>query len=228
MSELEKSALGLKGIRFSLIYKEMFKTQLRALLRASSYGKLKIMFPFVSDVREFIEAKRIVNKCKKELEDQGYVFDYEIELGILIEVPIVAIMIDQFVGIVDFFSVGTNDLIQYTFASNRRIDNLDYLNTSIHPGIFRMIKNCLTIISKENKSLSICGEMASYKLALPILIGLGLREFSIGSVSNLLKVKRLIKKLDVKECEILANKALTLSTTAEVKELSSNFLKTII
>lgn len=210
--------LGQRAIRLCLANKLMFKVQLRALLRASIYGNLKIMFPMIATLNEFRSAKAILEECKKELLKEGVKVSDKIEVGIMVEIPAAAVMAEQFAKEVDFFSIGTNDLIQYTMASDRMNESVSYLYQPYSPAILRLVKNTIDAAHKNNIWCGMCGEMAGDVTAIPLLLGLGLDEFSM-STSSILGAREMICNLDKSKVEKIAQKALTLSTTDEVLEL---------
>ncbi|MBS4172311.1 phosphoenolpyruvate--protein phosphotransferase [Bacillus sp. FJAT-49736] len=209
--------LGFRAIRLCLEEQDIFRTQLRALLRASVYGNLKIMFPMISTLNEFRQAKQILLEEKDNLNNSGIAIADNIELGIMVEIPSTAVMADQFAKEVDFFSIGTNDLIQYTMAADRMNERVSYLYQPYNPAILRLVKMVIDASHKEGKWTGMCGEMAGDELAIPILLGLGLDEFSM-SASSILKARAQIKKLNKAEMEKLAEQVLHLQTTEEVIE----------
>jgi len=210
--------LGFRAIRLCLEEQDMFRTQLRALLRASVYGNLKIMFPMISTINEFHQAKQILLDEKEKLVNSGTSVSDNIELGIMVEIPSTAVMADQFAKEVDFFSIGTNDLIQYTMAADRMNERVSYLYQPYNPAILRLVKMVIDASHKEGKWTGMCGEMAGDELAIPILLGLGLDEFSMSS-SSILKARAQIKNLSKAEMEKLAEQVLQLQTTEEVLEV---------
>jgi len=210
--------LGFRAIRLCLEEQELFRTQLRALLRASTYGNLKIMFPMIANLDEFRAAKAILIEEKQKLVSEGILVSENIELGIMVEIPSTAVMADQFAKEVDFFSIGTNDLIQYTMAADRMNERVSYLYQPYSPAILRLVKMVIDAAHKEGKWAGMCGEMAGDETAIPLLLGLGLDEFSM-SATSILKARSQILRLSKKEMEELAEKALQMSTTAEVVEL---------
>lgn len=209
--------LGLRAIRFTLEETTIFRTQLRALLRASHFGNLKIMFPMIATLDEFHEAKQILIEEKQKLQSENVPIA-KIEVGIMVETPATALVIDQFAKEVDFFSIGTNDLIQYTFAADRMNEHVSYLYQPYHPAILRLVKMVIDAAHAEGKWVGMCGEMAGDRKAIPLLLGLGLDEFSM-SASSILPARSQLKKLSKKEMEPLAEKALLMKTTDEVLEL---------
>lgn len=209
--------LGLRAIRFTLEETTIFRTQLRALLRASHYGNLKIMFPMIATLDEFHEAKQILIEEKQKLQSENVPIA-KIEVGIMVETPATALVIDQFAEEVDFFSIGTNDLIQYTFAADRMNEYVSYLYQPYHPAILRLVKMVIDAAHAEGKWVGMCGEMAGDQKAIPLLLGLGLDEFSM-SASSILPARSQLKNLSKKDMELLAEKALLMKTTDEVLEL---------
>lgn len=216
--------LGFRAIRLCLERKDIFRTQLRALLRASVYGNLKIMFPMIATLDEFREAKQVFLEEKEKLTNEGIPVSDDIELGIMVEIPSTAVLAAQFAKEVDFFSIGTNDLIQYTMAADRMNERVSYLYQPYNPSILRLIKNVIDASHKEGKWTGMCGEMAGDETAIPLLLGMGLDEFSM-SATSILKARDLIRKLSKKEMEELANQALQMSTVEEVVELVQNTVK---
>jgi len=207
--------LGFRAIRLCLEHTDMFRTQLRALLRASVYGNLKIMFPMIATLDEFRRAKQIFLEEKEKLANEGIPTSDSIELGMMVEIPSSAVLADQFAKEVDFFSIGTNDLIQYTMAADRMNERVSYLYQPYNPSILRLIKMVIDASHKEGKWTGMCGEMAGDETAIPLLLGLGLDEFSM-SATSILKARSLIRKLSKAEMEQLANEALQKSTVDEV------------
>lgn len=207
--------LGLRAIRLSLKKQEMFRTQLRALLRASSYGQLKVMFPMIATLTELRQAKAIFKEEKEKLLANNITVSDEIDIGIMVEIPATAINADIFAEEVDFFSIGTNDLIQYTMAADRMNERVAYLYQPYNPAILRLIKMVIDAAHKDGKWAGMCGEMAGDELAIPLLLGLGLDELSM-SASSVLKARAQISQLRKKDMENLAQKALSLQTTEEV------------
>lgn len=206
--------LGYRAIRISLDQKDMFKTQLRALLRASVYGLLRIMFPMIATVQEFRSAKAILDEVKTELVAEGVEVSNDIQVGIMIEIPAAAVLAHQFAKEVDFFSIGTNDLIQYTMAADRMNEQVSYLYQPYNPSILTLIKHVIDSAHAEGKWAGMCGEMAGDQTAVPLLVGLGLDEFSM-SASSILKTRSLMKKLDSNDMKALADKAVNECSTVD-------------
>lgn len=183
--------LGYRAIRICLDRKDIFKTQLRALLRASAFGNLKIMFPMIGSLEEFLQAKEILKECMEELKKEGKDFNENLETGIMVEIPSAAVCADELAKHVDFFSIGTNDLIQYTLAADRMNEKISYLYNPMHPAVLRLIKMTIEAAHKEGKWCGMCGEMAGDEKAIATLVEYGLDEFSM-SASSILKAKQLI------------------------------------
>ena len=183
--------LGYRAIRLCLDRKELFKVQLRALLRASVYGKLCVMFPMISGLEEFMQAKEVVEECKKELKAEGKEYSDDIQWGIMVEIPAAAVMADELAKHVDFFSIGTNDLIQYTLAADRMSEKVSYLYNPMHPAVLRLIKMTIDGAHKHGKWVGMCGEMAGDEAAIPTLVEYGLDEFSM-SATSILQAKKII------------------------------------
>ncbi|HCZ8187303.1 TPA: phosphoenolpyruvate--protein phosphotransferase [Staphylococcus aureus] len=216
--------LGYRAIRLCLAQQDIFRPQLRALLRASVYGKLNIMFPMVATINEFREAKAILLEEKENLKNEGHDISDDIELGIMVEIPATAALADVFAKEVDFFSIGTNDLIQYTLAADRMSERVSYLYQPYNPSILRLIKQVIEASHKEGKWTGMCGEMAGDETAIPLLLGLGLDEFSM-SATSILKARRQINGLSKNEMTELANRAVDCATQEEVIELVNNYVK---
>lgn len=209
--------LGFRAIRLCLEEQDMFRTQLRALLRASVYGNLKIMFPMIATLAEFRQGKAILEEERQKLQAEGVAVSEKIELGIMVEIPSTAVIADQFAKEVDFFSIGTNDLIQYTMAADRMNERVSYLYQPYNPAILRLVKMVIDAAHKEGKWAGMCGEMAGDEQAIPVLLGLGLDEFSM-SATSILKARSQIRNLSKADMEALASEVLQMSTTEEVLE----------
>lgn len=215
--------LGYRAIRLCLAQPEIFRPQLRALLRASVHGNLSIMFPMIATINEFREAKAILEDEKANLKKENIKFSDNIELGIMVEIPSTAAMADIFAKEVDFFSIGTNDLIQYTMAADRMSERVSYLYQPYNPAILRLVKQVIDASHKEGKWTGMCGEMAGDTTAIPLLLGLGLDEFSM-SATSILRARRQIKNLSQVEMSKLAEQALNCSTQEEVISLVDAYL----
>ena len=208
--------LGYRAIRICLREPEIFKIQLRALYRASVYGKLAIMLPMISSVDEIRSAKEIINEVKKELKEENLKFDKNVKIGIMIEVPSAAIMAEELAKECDFFSIGTNDLIQYTVAVERGNEKISDLYTKFHPAVIRLIKMAIDGAHKAKIFCGMCGEAASDERFIPILVGLGLDEFSMNP-TKILNSRKLVRSLNHKECRKLAHEVLKMSSATEVR-----------
>ncbi|MGV7117854.1 phosphoenolpyruvate--protein phosphotransferase [Paenibacillus kyungheensis] len=210
--------LGFRAIRLCLDRQDIFRTQLRALLRASVYGDLRIMFPMIATLMEFREAKAVLLEEKEKLVAEGVAVSENIQLGIMVEIPSTAVLADQFAKEVDFFSIGTNDLIQYTMAADRMNERVSYLYQPYNPSILRLVKMVIDAAHKEGKWTGMCGEMAGDATAIPLLLGLGLDEFSM-SASSILPARSQLAKLSKADMQELAAKALDMQTAEQVVEL---------
>ncbi len=211
----ENPALGCRGIRFDFAHIDILRIQLKALFRASVYGKLSILIPMVSTTEEIHKLNKLIIEIKKELKNTCSSFEKNIKIGVMIEVPSAAIMCDKFAPFCDFFSIGTNDLIQYVMAADRTNEKLDYLYSNYHPSILRLIKNVATVAEKNNISCSVCGELASDRYMIPTLIGLGVKKISV-SPGDLLATRKLLSKISITEAQPLGNAVLNLSTSEQV------------
>lgn len=209
--------LGFRAIRFCLENEAVFRPQLRALLRASAYGNLKIMFPMIATLEEFRQAKSILLDEKKSLKADGVKVSEDIEVGIMVEIPSTAVTAKQFAKEVDFFSIGTNDLIQYTMAADRMNERVSYLYQPYHPAILNLVNNVIQAAHKEGKWTGMCGEMAGDPIAIPILLGLGLDEFSM-SATSILPARTQIKNLSKKDISKHKEQILSMRTADEVVE----------
>ena len=217
IGEEQNPFLGYRAIRYCLDNKEFFKVSLRAILRASNYGNVMIMYPMISSLEEVYKANEILDEAKRELASKNIPFNKNIKVGIMIEVPSAAVISDILIDEVDFFSIGTNDLIQYTVAVDRLNPTVSNLYSFYNPGVIRLIKKTIdSCLDKKDKFVGMCGEMAADPLAIILLVGLGLHEFSVNA-SMVLKVKKLISMIDSKEAVLIANKVLTLKTAKEVE-----------
>ncbi|RNB55271.1 phosphoenolpyruvate--protein phosphotransferase [Brevibacillus gelatini] len=216
MPEEMNPFLGYRAIRLCLDRQELFRTQLRALLRASAHGNLKIMFPMIATLEEFLEAKAILEEEKKGLQNSGVAVSERIEVGIMIEIPAAAMMADVFAQEVDFFSIGTNDLIQYTMAADRMNERVAYLYQPYHPAVLRLLRNVIEAGHSQGKWVGMCGEMAGDPVAIPILLGLGLDEFSM-SASSILPARKQISQLSRAEMAQHIDAILQMGTSAQVE-----------
>ena len=214
--------LGWRAIRICLERTDIFKTQLRAILRAGNYGKVRIMFPMISDLSEIKEAKRILISAMTELDNEKIPYARDIEIGIMIEIPAAAIAADILIQEVDFFSIGTNDLVQYTLAVDRMNEKTSHLYKPFNLAILRLIKNVVSISHKAGKWTGMCGELAGCVKAVPILLGLGLDELSM-SAASLLKVKSMIRSITLEQAEKAARQALMMKETERIEKLLEQF-----
>ncbi|MDQ0256467.1 phosphotransferase system enzyme I (PtsI) [Evansella vedderi] len=209
--------LGFRAIRLCLEKDDMFRTQLRALLRASAFGNLKIMFPMIATLDEFRQGKQMLEEERGALLEKGVDVSRDIEIGIMVEIPSTAVMAPQFAKEVDFFSIGTNDLIQYTMAADRMNEQVSYLYQPYNPAILRLVKMVIDASHQEGKWTGMCGEMAGDPIAIPLLLGLGLDEFSM-SATSILPARSQLSKLTKEEAEKAVEKALQMNTAQEVKD----------
>lgn len=208
--------LGYRAIRICLAQPDIFKVQLRALLRASIYGNLRIMYPMISCVEEVRAANEILNECKKELESEGISYSNDIQVGIMVEIPAAAVAADLIADEVDFFSIGTNDLIQYTCAVDRMNEKISHLYNAFNPAVLRLIKNVIDAAHNNNIWCGMCGETAGDKRLIPIYLGMGLDEFSM-SASSILKARKQVSELSYEQMKAMAEKALKLKTSDEIQ-----------
>ncbi len=212
--------LGNRAIRLCLSRKDLFLTQLKALLRASVYGNLHIMFPMIATLDELREAKQMIQVAKEELQKKATYeeFEFSYKIGIMVEIPSTAIMASAFAKEVDFFSIGTNDLIQYTFAADRMNENVSYLYQPFNPAILKLVKMVIEAAHAEGKWVGMCGEMAGEPLALPLLIGLGLDEYSM-SAPGILRARQQAETIDSNKARDIAQQALELTSQEDVLAL---------
>ena len=211
-------ALGLRAIRLCLKQPSMFRTQLRAILRASAFGKIKIMFPMISNVQELIQAQNLLELCKQELEHEGFEYDRHIETGAMIEIPASAVCAEMFAKQVDFLSIGTNDLIQYTLAIDRIDDNVNYLYDPLHPAVLRLISMTIEAGKKQNVPVSMCGEMAGDPRYTRLLLAMGLEHFSMHP-NALLVVKQIINETDLNQLPIYTLDIMDIANTVDAHTL---------
>jgi len=211
-------ALGLRGIRYCLRKPDIFNTQLRAILRASAFGNVRVLFPMISCLDEVHLAKRMLNEAADSLDKEGVIFNENIEVGIMIEVPSAAILADVMAKEVDFFSIGTNDLIQYALAVDRGNAQVAHLYQPLHPAVIRMIKHVADVARDHDVKISMCGEMSSDPVNMPILLGLGINRFSTNPQS-IPTTKSIIRLLNVEEAELFINEVLKETTENGVMEL---------
>jgi phosphotransferase system enzyme I (PtsI) len=224
LAEEMNPAMGLRAIRFSLKERDIFKVQLRAMLRASTYGKMKILLPMISGVTEIREVKKILNEVRLGLTAERVHFDPKIEIGIMMEVPSAATIADILAKEVDFFSIGTNDLIQYTLAIDRVNEYVNHLYEPLHPAILRLVNQMVKAAHNAGIRVAMCGEMAGEPLYLPILVGLELDELSM-NVFSIFRVKKILRAYTLRECTELVEASLQLSTPDEIEDLVRTSLK---
>lgn len=215
--------LGYRAIRISLNRPDIFKVQLRALLRASAFGDIHIMYPMIASVEEVKQANVMLDECKEELTAEGKEFNKDIKVGIMIEVPAAAVISPILAKYVDFFSIGTNDLCQYTLAVDRMNEAISSLYQPLHPGVLRLIKHVIDASHEQGKFTGMCGELASDPVATMILLGLGLDEFSM-TASSIPLIKNILRSVSKAECEEVANKALTMDTAEEITGYAKSVL----
>ena len=215
--------LGYRAIRISLNRPDIFKVQLRALLRASAFGDIHIMYPMIASVEEVKQANAMLDECKEELTAEGKEFNKDIKVGIMIEVPAAAVISPILAKYVDFFSIGTNDLCQYTLAVDRMNEAIGSLYQPLHPGVLRLIKHVIDASHEQGKFTGMCGELASDPVATMILLGLGLDEFSM-TASSIPLIKNILRSVSKAECEEVANKALTMDTAEEITTYAKSVL----
>lgn len=220
----ENPFLGYRAIRIYLDNIALFKVQLRAILRASYYGNLAIMFPMIASVKELVDAKKVVEDVKKELREKNILFNENIKIGIMIEIPSAAIMADELAKECDFFSIGTNDLIQYTLAVERGNEKVASLYTHFHPAVIRLIKYVIDSAHNNGIICGMCGEAAGDSLYIPLLVGMGLDDFSMNA-NKILESRKLVRSLDYSECKTLADEVLKMVHREEIKEKLNKFRK---
>ena len=224
--KLEKEAnpfLGYRAIRLCLDNPTIFKTQLRAILRASAFGKLAIMFPMISSIEELRSAKEVLEECKQELDNENILYDKNIQVGIMIEIPSAALIADKLAKECDFFSIGTNDLIQYTVAVERGNEKISKLYTKYHPAVIKLIKKAIDGAHSANIICGMCGEAAGDPTFIPLLVGLGLDEFSMNS-NNILRARKTINNLDKETCVKLSEEILQMASAEEVENRLKAFV----
>ena len=216
-SKEDNPVLGLRALRLCMQHRDMFKTQLRALLRASAFGKIKIMFPLVSGVQELRQVKTLVREIRLELDAEGIPHNKDLQIGIMVEVPSAAVIADLLATEADFFAIGTNDLIQYSLAIDRGNENVSYLYEPLHPAILRLVKMVIDAGKRAGIPVEMCGEMASDPIYAIVLLGLGLEQFSMNP-SSIPIIKNVVRSVRYKDCRRIAEIALTKKTAQEIEE----------
>lgn len=219
--------LGIRAIRFCLSQPELFLTQLRAILRASAHGKVRILFPMVATVEEIQQAMEMLKKARRQLDERGIAYNHHMDVGIMVEVPSAAMLADRLAEHVDFFSIGTNDLIQYSMAADRSNPATAYLYQPTHPAIVRLLRDVMAAASRRGIWVSVCGEVAGDPLMTPLLLGLGIQELSM-SLPSIGTIKRLIRHMRMHEAEELVRQSVACSTAAEVKALCEEYIRRIL
>jgi phosphotransferase system enzyme I (PtsI) len=228
MPEDERNpVLGLRSIRLALRNVELFRTQLRAALRASALGKIRIMFPLITKMQELRQAKMLLTDVMEDLEEHHIAFDRDIEVGMMVEVPAAVILIDRFVEEVDFISIGTNDLIQYTLAVDRGNKNVASMYTAADPAVLRQIDTSLKAAAKAGIPANICGQMSGNTVYTMLLLGLGLRQFSVPPAA-ILEIKRVIRAANIKLCEQIADRVMEMESSAAIRNYLKGELKKIV
>jgi len=220
VTEERNPFLGLRSVRLCLRNLTLFKTQMRAILRASAFGNVRIMFPMVSTLLELRQCKMILAEVKEDLEEAGIAYDRKLPVGTMIEVPSAAIMADQMAREVNFFSIGTNDLIQYTLAADRTNETVASLYSPADPAVLRLIKMVLAAAKQHNIEANVCGEMSGEPIYTMLLLGMGLRQLSV-TPHNIPEIKKVIRSVSIEEATQVAEEALRLETARDV----SNYLR---
>lgn len=221
----ENPFLGYRAIRFCLDRKDdIYRPQLRALLRASAFGAIKIMVPMVTCVEEYREAKALIHEIMAELDQKGIAYNKDIQVGIMVETAAASLMADVFAREVDFFSIGTNDLTQYTMSVDRGNDKVSYLYSTFNPAVLRSIRHIIECGRKEGIMVGMCGEAASDPLMIPLLVAFGLNEFSM-SASAVLRARKLITECDSRELQEMADKAMSFVTASEIESFMKDFVE---
>ncbi len=221
----ENPFLGYRAIRFCLDRKEdIYKPQLRALLRASAFGNIRIMVPLVTCIEEYREAKALVEELKKELDEKGIAYKKDIQVGIMVETAAASLIADLFAKEVDFFSIGTNDLTQYTMSVDRGNKKVSYLYSTFNPAVLRSIRHIIACAREQGIMVGMCGEAASDPMMIPLLLAFGLNEFSM-SASAILRTRKLITGYDTRELQKVAEKAMSFATAGEVEQYMKEFVE---
>ncbi len=226
VSKEKNPYLGLRGIRISLHDTDIFKHQIKAILRANIKGNLKIMFPMISDVEEILESKRVINECIKELGENGVKFNPEIKIGAMIEIPSAALTADVISKECDFLSIGTNDLVQYTLAVDRNSSYVQYYYQPAHPAVVKLIDFTIKAAHENRIPVAVCGEIAADRIFVPLLVGMGIDELSV-SPAHYLYIKDIIMKIDFEKAKTLAEKIKEEQSTEIIYDLLNNFQENI-
>ncbi len=216
--------LGWRAIRFCLDNEEIFLVQLKAILRANKLGNLKLMIPMISSYEEIIKTKQLLKKAEKQLNAEGKEYNADLKLGIMVEIPAAVVLGDIFADEVDFFSIGTNDLTQYSLAVDRGNQKIANLYSPFHPAVIRLIRDAIKVSNEKNIEIEMCGEMAGNPLAVPLLLGLGLRNFSMGH-SIIPEIKHIVHSLSVEEAEKLAEKVLIIKTAKDIENYLRDYFE---
>ena len=218
--------LGWRAIRFCLDHKKIFIPQLKAILRANEKKNIKLLLPMISSVEEIRQFKSILQEAREILINEAKVFNSRIQIGMMVEIPSAAILINDFIEEVDFFSIGTNDLIQYTLAVDRANEKISHLYNHFHPALLQLIKTVIDACKAKNKDLSMCGEMAGDPIAIPLLIGMGMKTISAAHFI-IPEIKKVVRDLKYSECIKLYEEVKTAKTAAESQEICEKFYSKI-
>ncbi|MGH9196929.1 MAG: putative PEP-binding protein, partial [Acidimicrobiia bacterium] len=216
-SDEDNPVLGLRALRLCMKHRDMFRSQLRGLLRASAYGNMKIMFPLVSGIPELRQVKTLIREIRAELDAESIAYNPELQIGIMVEVPAAAMIADLFATEADFFAIGTNDLIQYALAIDRGNENVSYLYEPLHPALLRLVKFVIDAGKTAGIPVSMCGEMAADPLYAIVLVGLGLEIFSMNP-SMIPVIKDVLRSVRYRDCKRIAENALEKKTAQEIEE----------
>jgi len=225
LSDEKNPVLGLRSIRLTLRNVPLFRTQLRAILRASALGEIQILFPLITTLKELRQAKMLLSDVMEDLEEGGIDFDRQIKIGIMAEVPATALMLDRFLDEVDFVSIGTNDLIQYTLAVDRSNKDVASMYTASEPAVLRLIRSSIQTTDKFKKPVNICGQMSGNILYTMLLLGFGLRHFSVPPAS-LLEIKKVISSVNIKQCQRVARRAMLMEHAQDIRNYLKEELRT--
>jgi phosphotransferase system enzyme I (PtsI) len=219
--------LGLRSIRLALRNVPLFRTQLRAILKASAAGDLRVMFPLISTLRELRQAKMVLADVMEDLEEHGVPFRKDVPIGMMVEVPAAVMMIDHFVQEVDFLSIGTNDLIQYTLAVDRSNRDVASLYTQVDPAVLKLMQMSISAAGRGNIPVNVCGQMSSRPAYTMLLLGLGLRQLSVNAAA-IPEIKKLCRSVTIAQCEAVAQRAMTMETAANIRNMLKEELKKVL